>query len=52
MTEHVPAPSEHAPRKDMVTDQIEERAIIWEQGKTVTGAWVKCDTNDLVEVRQ
>jgi hypothetical protein len=47
MTEHVPAPSEHAPRKDMTTDPRDNEAIIWEEGKTVTGAWVKCDTSDL-----
>jgi len=49
---HIPAPAEHSPRKDMVSDSGEGKVIVWEVDKTVTGAWIKSDMDALVGVRQ
>lgn len=47
--EHMPAPSDHAPPKDQITDPGNGELVVWEVDKTTTGAWIKASEDSLME---
>jgi len=48
MQDHIPAPSEHSPRK--TTHQNDGAFVVWEVDGE--GAWVRCDVAGVEEVER